>query len=202
MGQVVRESVCVCVYVCVQPHGTLCNHLDYRPLSLLCPWNFRSKNTGVGCYLLLQRIFSSQGSNPHLLRLLHGRQLLYRWATGQTHGPGGPILQKRLTEDGGDWTWPWSWPSESERRLSEPRIWHSLQEVTCLPGLPERPVKACGENWRDTDTQRALWARRAAGGPRPWYLPVLPAGLHCCPRAGVSALGQSFYLCLKSFPLQ
>ena len=64
MGQVVRESVCVCVCesvcvcVCVQAHGTLCNHLDYRPLRLLCPWNFRSKNTGVGCYLLLQRIFS------------------------------------------------------------------------------------------------------------------------------------------------
>ena len=29
------------------------------------------KNTGVGCYALLQGIFLTQGSNLHLLRLLH-----------------------------------------------------------------------------------------------------------------------------------
>ena len=29
------------------------------------------KNTGVGCHTLLQGIFLTQGSNPHLLRLLH-----------------------------------------------------------------------------------------------------------------------------------
>ena len=30
-----------------------------------------SKNTGMGCHFLLQEIFPSQGSNPHLLYLLH-----------------------------------------------------------------------------------------------------------------------------------
>ena len=34
---------------------------------LLCPWNFSSKGTGVGCHSLLQRIFPTQGSKPHLL---------------------------------------------------------------------------------------------------------------------------------------
>ena len=34
---------------------------------LLCPWDFPDKNTGVGCYILLQGIFPTQGSNPHLL---------------------------------------------------------------------------------------------------------------------------------------
>ena len=34
---------------------------------LLCPWNSPSKNTGVGCHSLLQRIFLTQGSNPGLL---------------------------------------------------------------------------------------------------------------------------------------
>ena len=34
---------------------------------LLCQWNFPGKNTGVGCHFLLQGIFSTQGSNPHLL---------------------------------------------------------------------------------------------------------------------------------------
>ena len=38
---------------------------------LLCPWNFPDKNTGVGCYFLLQGIFPTQGLNPHLLCLLH-----------------------------------------------------------------------------------------------------------------------------------
>ena len=34
---------------------------------LLCPWDFPGNYTGVGCHLLLQRIFSTQGSNPGLL---------------------------------------------------------------------------------------------------------------------------------------
>ena len=37
----------------------------------LCPRDSPGKNTGVGCHALLQRIFPTQGSNPHLLRLLH-----------------------------------------------------------------------------------------------------------------------------------
>ena len=42
-----------------------------RPISLLCPWDFSGQNTGVGCHFLFQGIFPAQGSNPHLLRLLH-----------------------------------------------------------------------------------------------------------------------------------
>jgi len=42
---------------------------------------FFRKNTGVGCHFLLQRIFSTQGSNPHLLCLLHCRRILYHCAT-------------------------------------------------------------------------------------------------------------------------
>ena len=38
---------------------------------LLCPWDSPGKNTGVGCHALLQGIFSTQKSNPHLLCLLH-----------------------------------------------------------------------------------------------------------------------------------
>ena len=41
---------------------------------LLCPWDFPGKNTGVGCYFLLQGIFQTQASNQSLL---HCRQILY-----------------------------------------------------------------------------------------------------------------------------
>ena len=42
--------------------------------TLLCPWNFPGKSTGVGCHFLLQGIFPTQGSNPGLP---HCRQTLY-----------------------------------------------------------------------------------------------------------------------------
>ena len=45
-----------------------------QPTTLLHPWDFPSKTTGVGCHFLLQRILPTQGSN---LGLLHCRQTLY-----------------------------------------------------------------------------------------------------------------------------
>ena len=65
------------VHMCVQSlqlFPTLCNTMDCR---LLCPWDSPGKNTGVGCHAVLQGIFSTQGSNPQLLQLLHCRQILY-----------------------------------------------------------------------------------------------------------------------------
>ena len=69
-----------------RPHGL-------QPSRLLCPWDFLGKSTGVGCHrqntgvgshFLFQGIFSTQGSNPHLL---HCRQILYRWATREASLP-------------------------------------------------------------------------------------------------------------------
>ena len=34
---------------------------------LLCPRDFAGKNNRVGCHFLLQGIFPTEGSNPHLL---------------------------------------------------------------------------------------------------------------------------------------
>ena len=58
-----------CVSVCVHPQScpTLCDPMDRGPPRLLCPRNSPGKNTGVGCHFLLQGIFPTQGSNPHLL---------------------------------------------------------------------------------------------------------------------------------------
>ena len=41
------------------------------PTRLLCPWDSPGKNTGVGCYALLQGISLTQKLNLHLLRFLH-----------------------------------------------------------------------------------------------------------------------------------
>ena len=43
----------------LRPHGL-------QPIMLLCPWDSPGKNTGVGCRLLFQAIFLTQGSNPCL----------------------------------------------------------------------------------------------------------------------------------------
>ena len=51
-----------------RPHGL-------QPSSLLHPWDFLGKSTGVGYHFLLQGFFPTQGSNPSLL---HCRQMIYR----------------------------------------------------------------------------------------------------------------------------
>ena len=55
---------------------------------LLHPWDSLGKNTGVGCNSLLQKIFLTQGSNPHLP---HHRQILYNlsYREGQINIIGG-----------------------------------------------------------------------------------------------------------------
>ena len=54
-----------------QLYPTLSDRMDR---SLLRPWDFPGKGTGVGCHFLLQWIFLPQGSN---LRLPHCGQALY-----------------------------------------------------------------------------------------------------------------------------
>ena len=51
-----------------------------------CPWDSPDKNTGVGCYTLLLGILPTQGSNLHLVCLLH-------WQVGSLPlvPPGKPI---------------------------------------------------------------------------------------------------------------
>ena len=61
-----------------KPCPALCDPMDYSLLRLLCPCNFPAKNPGVSCHFFLQRIFLTQGSNLHLLKLLHCRQILYQ----------------------------------------------------------------------------------------------------------------------------
>ena len=49
----------------------LCDPVDCSPPGLPCAWNFPGKNTVAGSHFLLQGIFLTHESNPHLLHLLH-----------------------------------------------------------------------------------------------------------------------------------
>ena len=60
----------------LQPHGL-------QPTRLLCPWGSPGKKTRVHSHSLLQEIVLTQGSKLHLLCLLHCRQILNHWATGE-----------------------------------------------------------------------------------------------------------------------
>ena len=55
---------------------TLCNPMDCSPVGSSCPWDFPGKNTGAGCYFLLQGIFQTQGSNSPFLYCQVGSLLL------------------------------------------------------------------------------------------------------------------------------
>ena len=77
---------------------TRCDPMDCSPPGSSVQWNSPGKNTGVGCHFLLQGIFTIQGLNLHLLRLLHwqadslpvvpsGRSK-YRQTKGQNRHPG------------------------------------------------------------------------------------------------------------------
>ena len=62
-----------CVWVCSVMSDSLWPH-GLWPARPLCPQSFPGKDPGVGCHLLLQGIFPTQGSNPCLLCLLHQQE--------------------------------------------------------------------------------------------------------------------------------
>ena len=73
------EYCCCCLVAksCLtlsQPHGL--------PLASFSPWISPGKNTGVGCHVLLQRIFRTQGWTHNSCI---GRWVLYHWASRETH---------------------------------------------------------------------------------------------------------------------
>ena len=52
-------------------HVRLLQSHGLQPARFLWPWDFLSKNTGVSCHFLIQRIFPIQASNCCLLPLSH-----------------------------------------------------------------------------------------------------------------------------------
>ena len=75
---------------------TLCDATDCSPPGSSVHGESPGKNIGVGCLTLLQGIFPTQGSNPHLLGLLHCRWILYHWR--HPREPHGANIKKSLTQ--------------------------------------------------------------------------------------------------------
>ena len=84
-----QEPPALCaVLSCVQLFATPWTIPHQAPL----PMDFPGKNTGVGCHFILQGILPNQGSNSHLLCLLHCRQILYHCDTWEAQATRYPTL--------------------------------------------------------------------------------------------------------------
>ena len=106
---------CLCAES-LQSCPALCDLMDYSPPAS-SPWDFPGKNSGVGCHALLQGIFLTQGSNPHLFCLLH-------WQAGSLPLalPGKPILSD---------TGIWDNPMEGVKGARNCPSWMRLQSHSC-----------------------------------------------------------------------
>ena len=73
LSRIIRWALCsLCVYFkSLQSCLTLCDPMDCSTLGSSVHGILQAKNTGVGCWSLLQGIFPTQGLNSCLLRLLH-----------------------------------------------------------------------------------------------------------------------------------
>ena len=95
------------VHVCTHAQSclTLCSALDCSPPDSSVFRIFQAKNTGVGCYFLLQRIFLSKGLNPHLLSPALAGRFFTTEATWEARMEGGGCRKQQ------PWAFKWN-PSE------------------------------------------------------------------------------------------
>ena len=104
----------------LRPNGLL-------PTTILHPWDFPDKSTGVGCHFLLQRIFATQGSK---LGLPHCGQTLYHLshqASGYTH------TQREGMKPGHDYQGPGDFGGHLRSCLPEWAGRHSMFMCISLP---------------------------------------------------------------------
>ena len=133
------------------------------PARLLCPWDFPSKNTGVGCHFPLQGIFPTQESNLHLLH--------WQVCSLPPEPPGKvssncPRSSQQTSSQG---LLAWNMPDSLIYIHHQQRVWASMTDLA-LSGLypsgwgwDERPSKPKAD-WRRTDgcsdpERKGGWAR-------------------------------------------
>ena len=104
-GSLVCCSLCAVLFLVAQSCLTLCNPLGCSPPGSSVHGDSPGRNTGVGCYSLLQIIFPTKGLNPGLLGLYglshQGSPRILEWVAFLSPGdlsnpgikPGSPALQ-------------------------------------------------------------------------------------------------------------
>ena len=96
------QSLSICLEFSINLSFYIINECDslwsygLQSTRLVCPWDFPHKNTGVGCHFMLLEIFPIQGSNPHLLCLLHCRGILNHWTIGEATINGRIIIRYKF----------------------------------------------------------------------------------------------------------
>ena len=148
-------SVCSVVSDSLRPLGL-------QPTRLLCPCDFSGKNTGVSCHSLLQHIFLIQGSNWHLLCLLHCKQILYPLI----HLGRKPQILGRLKP-----RMPLGNQKEIEvKKSTESRTWHSVY-IICGLFTPWSPSLSLHE-WFLLYDHSSLTRMLSPAHPSPFYLDI------------------------------
>ena len=148
---------------------SLCDPPGLSPARLLCPWGSPGKNTGVGCHFLLQRIFLTQGSNLHLLCLLHWQAVsmplappgkpLYGFRLTRTLGPQHP---SELTKSSGELLW-----GQEAVAISIQGIKHILQVLQAEGQLLMESLKTMQTATVNTAHHRGLPGGGGAFHPQP-----------------------------------
>ena len=124
----------MCTYPCIPAcfthvHMASMGSCSFQLSRLLCPWDSPCKNTGVSCHALFWGIFPTQGSNRHLLCLLH-------WQLGSLslEPPGKPlfIINKCLL-----WM---NFPGGSDGKASA----YNAEDPGSIPGLGRSPAEGNG----------------------------------------------------------
>ena len=149
----ILSPACTCMLSRVRLLVTLWTVAHWTPLSM----GFWGKYTGVGCHLLLQRIFWFQELNPYLLCLQHWQaDFFYHWATWDATSEEPPHQKKKKKKKKKPWAlkvhgrictpagpmscWAWSarlTPTHSHSDLSSvpwtPRLSLPLDRGLCCP---------------------------------------------------------------------
>ena len=150
----------------LQSCPTLCNPIRRQPTRLPCPWDSPGKNTGVGCYFLLQRMKVKSESEVAQSYLTVSNPTDCSPPGSSVH----EIFQARVLEWGAR---PWCWErlkagGEGDERwwecwVASPTWWMSLsklqelvkdREVWCaaVSGIPKNQTQLC--NWATTIRMR------------------------------------------------
>ena len=119
-----------CVHVCMLS-GFMSDSLwprGLKPARLLCAGDSPGKSAGVGCCALF---FPTQGSNPHLLRLLHWLAVSYHWCSH----PASVAQVLTLVLRRGVWTvifsLPWKWNNSERSIFYHNRFWQCPAYWNC-----------------------------------------------------------------------